>query len=82
MTIKEDDKDKGIDILISPGKYGYQICSNCDGYGDMNGGDLDTPKSEYCSVCGGDGVVPGNDGTTCSILEEMGITKNEGGRNY
>ena len=80
MTLRDTEKDprKRIDILINPTKHGYQECEDCNGYGGTLR-NSDIQLQEICGECGGDGVVPipendDNDGTTCSILEEMGVT--------
>lgn len=75
MTIDNKDLSHAIDILFNPYKYGYKTCVKCDGFGDVSE-NKDMRLIDICPVCKGDGVVKddGNDGTTCSILEEMGVT--------
>jgi len=73
--IREEDKQKFIQILTNPEEHGYKKCESCKGYGGDNRR-VDGVPHELCEDCGGDGVIhnPENDGTTCSILEEMGVT--------
>lgn len=79
MTINTEDLNEAINILFNPKKYGYKDCEACDGFGDISE-NKDIQLIEACDVCDGDGVVPDPDRdlpvftTTCSILEEMGVT--------
>lgn len=78
MSIREEDKRKFIQILTNPEEHGYKKCESCKGYGGDNRKINGIPH-ELCEDCGGDGVIPipvdtETDGTTCSILEEMGVT--------
>ena len=39
-------------VMLDPEKYGYKICSNCNGYGSSLKED-----SDRCTKCGGWGLV-------------------------
>jgi hypothetical protein len=57
MTIKSDDLNNVINIMMNPEKYGYKDCAACGGFGE------DIKKSVYdphvfCTACEGEGVVP------------------------
>ena len=43
-----------IKILMEPEKYGYEICSHCNGYGSSF---KDPENVDRCSKCAGHGVV-------------------------
>ena len=72
MSFKDEDLNKKVDIILNPEKHGYKECESCQGLGGDNRREDGVPH-ELCEDCGGDGVIPGNDGTTLSILEEMGV---------
>lgn len=75
MTIKDKDLSEKLDIMVNPEKHGYIECPDCSGYGGTIR-NSDIALQEICGECGGDGVIPKpeeNDGTTLSILEEMGV---------
>jgi len=39
-------------IMMNPDKYGYVVCSNCNGYGSSL-----KEESDKCTSCGGSGLV-------------------------
>lgn len=39
-------------IMMDPEKYGYQICTHCNGYGSSL-----KESSDRCTACGGSGLV-------------------------
>lgn len=47
-----------IDILFDPGRYGYQACPHCKGYGSSS---KDLDGVNICSLCGGAGLVKSED---------------------
>lgn len=41
-----------VELMLNPGKYGYEYCSHCNGYGSS----LNDPMGvDRCTKCGGSG---------------------------
>lgn len=45
------------DIISNPEKYGYKVCSHCNGYGSSL---KDPIEITVCTLCGGSGVIKNN----------------------
>ncbi len=43
-----------IEIMFNPEKYGYEVCSHCNGYGSSL---KDSAGVDRCSQCGGMGLI-------------------------
>jgi len=41
-----------MNIMMNPEKYGYKMCSHCNGYGSSL-----KESSDRCTKCGGSGLV-------------------------
>jgi len=41
------------EVMMNPSKYGYEVCSHCNGYGSSFN---DPPGVNRCTKCGGSGL--------------------------
>lgn len=49
----ESDNSIPFEAFMTPEKYGYEMCSHCNGYGSSL---QDPPEVDRCSQCGGVGL--------------------------